>query len=235
MCGTRNSRSGLSCLPSSSVRQLDIPVYPRLLKFLHSAFIFTIPAGVILATTNVEVALNVITEVIIGYALPGRPIAMMMFKTWGYITMSQALIYTNNLKLGHYMKIPHRPMFFCQVVATVVSGTVQLGVQVWMFSHIEDFCIPHQKDNFICPSTNAFGTASIIVSHHSCRCFVSFANVFSLVGCRWTTASLLTLPDVLRPCLLLRCRCCCPTYPVDSSQEVQDVISQIPQFSGHLH
>jgi len=28
---------------------------------------------------------SVITELIIGYALPGRPIAMMMFKTWGYI------------------------------------------------------------------------------------------------------------------------------------------------------
>ena len=32
---------------------------------------------------------SVITELIVGYALPGRPIAMMMFKTWGYITMSQ--------------------------------------------------------------------------------------------------------------------------------------------------
>lgn len=30
---------------------------------------------------------SVITELIIGYALPGRPIAMMMFKTFGYITM----------------------------------------------------------------------------------------------------------------------------------------------------
>ena len=28
---------------------------------------------------------SVITELIIGYALPGHPIAMMMFKTWGYI------------------------------------------------------------------------------------------------------------------------------------------------------
>jgi OPT oligopeptide transporter protein len=142
-------------------------VYSCPLKLLRSAFVFTTPIGMIEATTNFEVGLGVITELIIGYALPGRPIAMMMFKTWGYITMVQALAYTTNLKLGHYMKIPHRPMFFCQVVATVVSGTVQLGVQAWMFSHIEDFCIPHQKDNFICPSTNLFGTASIIASHYS--------------------------------------------------------------------
>lgn len=41
------------------------------------------------AITNQQVGLNVITELIIGYALPGRPIAMMLFKTWGYITMAQ--------------------------------------------------------------------------------------------------------------------------------------------------
>ena len=49
---------------------------------------------------------SVITELVIGYALPGRPIAMMMFKTWGYITMAQALTFSSDFKLGHYMKIP---------------------------------------------------------------------------------------------------------------------------------
>ncbi len=79
---------------------------------------------------------SVITELIIGYALPGRPIAMMMFKTYGYITMSQALTFTSDFKLGHYMKIPPRPMFCAQVVATMLAGTVQLAVQAWMFDHI---------------------------------------------------------------------------------------------------
>jgi OPT family oligopeptide transporter len=127
---------------------------------------------VIEAMTNVEMGLNVITELIIGYALPGRPIAMMMFKTWGYRTMSQALAFTSNLKLGHYMKIPHRPIFFCQIVGTVVSGTVQLWVQECMFSHVEDLCSPDQKDNFICPDINVFGTASIIVRHYCSWHFV---------------------------------------------------------------
>jgi OPT oligopeptide transporter protein len=131
---------------------------------------------VIQAITNQQVGLNVITELIIGYALPGRPIAMMLFKTWGYITMSQALQFTSDLKLGHYMKIPHRPMFWCQIVATVVAGTVQLGVQAWMFTNIEDLCSADQPNGFTCPSTTVFGTASIIVSY--CRLFVvvSFAQ-----------------------------------------------------------
>ena len=87
---------------------------------------------------------------------------MMMFKTWGYITMAQALTFTSDSKLGHYMKIPPRPMFWCQVVATVVAGTVQLGVQAWMFTNIPDMCDANQKDRFVCPSTQVFGTASII-------------------------------------------------------------------------
>ncbi|KAF7290406.1 OPT oligopeptide transporter [Mycena chlorophos] len=126
------------------------------------SFVYVIPIGMIQAITNQQVGLNVITELIIGYALPGRPVAMMMFKTWGYITMAQALTFTSDFKLGHYMKIPPRQMFMCQIVATVVAGTVQLGVQAWMFTNIEGMCDRDQKDGFICPSTVVFGTASII-------------------------------------------------------------------------
>ncbi|KAF7301839.1 OPT oligopeptide transporter [Mycena indigotica] len=142
------------------------------------AFVYVIPIGMIQAITNQQVGLNVITELIIGfvhfaaplqpvnedvsYALPGHPVAMMMFKTWGYITMAQALTFTSDFKLGHYMKIPPRAMFWAQVVATVIAGTVQLGVQAWMFTNIEGMCDSEQKNGFTCPSTQVFGTASII-------------------------------------------------------------------------
>lgn len=114
------------------------------------------------AITNQQVGLNVITELIIGYMLPGRPIAMMLFKTWGYITMTQALQFTSDFKLCHYMKVPPRAMFWGQVVASVFAGTAQLGVQSWMFSNIEDMCSPGQRNGFSCPSTEVFGTASIV-------------------------------------------------------------------------
>lgn len=50
--------------------------------------------------------------------------------------MAQALTFSSDFKLGHYMKIPPRSMFWSQIVATVVAGTVQLGVQAWMFTNI---------------------------------------------------------------------------------------------------
>jgi len=146
---------------SIEVWPTQMPVWAFVLALII-AFVYIIPIGMIQAITNQQVGLNVITELIIGYALPGKPIAMMMFKTWGYITMAQALTFSSDFKLGHYMKVPPRPMFWAQVIATVVAGTTQLGVQAWMFTNIEGMCDPTQKDGFTCPSTTVFGTASIV-------------------------------------------------------------------------
>ncbi|KAI0331596.1 OPT oligopeptide transporter [Cubamyces sp. BRFM 1775] len=149
---------GVICI---EVWHTQMPVWALVLALIV-AFVYTIPVGMIQAITNQQVGLNVITELIIGYALPGKPIAMMMFKTYGYITMAQALQFTSDFKLGHYMKIPPRAMFWAQIVAAVIAGTVQLGVQAWMFTNIKDMCSPTQPDRFICPGTTVFGTASII-------------------------------------------------------------------------
>jgi len=136
----------------------------RVSHSLSLALVYTLPLSVITAITGQEIGLNVVTELIIGFALPGRPIAMMLFKIWGYTTMDQAITFMSYFKLAHYMKIAHRPMFFCQVVATIVAGTVQLGVQSWMFSNIEGLCDADQKDGFICSGTTVFGNASTMVS-----------------------------------------------------------------------
>lgn len=62
--------------------------------------------------------LNVITELVIGYLYPGKPLANVTFKTYGYISMSQALTFLTDFKLGHYMKIPPKSMFLVQVLTT---------------------------------------------------------------------------------------------------------------------
>ncbi|KJA17684.1 hypothetical protein HYPSUDRAFT_170303 [Hypholoma sublateritium FD-334 SS-4] len=142
-------------------------IWALIIALLISA-IYVVPIGMIQAITNRQVGLNVITELTVGFMIPGKPIAMMIFKTYGYVTMAQAMQFTADFKLGHYMKIPPRPMFWSQVVATVIAGTVQLGVQSWMFTHIPDLCQPTNKNNviihssFICASTQVFSTASII-------------------------------------------------------------------------
>jgi hypothetical protein len=94
------------------------------------AFVYIIPIGMIQAITNQQVGLNVITELVIGYALPGRPIAMMMFKTWGYITMAQALTFTSDFKLGHYMKIPCVPALISSLYCSLIYGYLQAASDV---------------------------------------------------------------------------------------------------------
>ena len=187
------------------------------------------------ATTNRQVGLNAITELIIGYALPGRPIAVMLFKVWGYMTMARALDFTSDFKLGHYMKIPHRPMFWCQVVATVVSGTVQFSVQAWMFSNFEDLCSPDQRDSFTCPSTTVFGTASIVVSDSSWAIYrLLLLKAVVIVGSHRTTAFFLTRSTLPRSRLFLPSWRHCAINSVGTPQEVQDELPQIRQLPGPL-
>ena len=59
----------------------QFPVWAFVLALII-AFVYIIPIGMIQAITNQQIGLNVITELIIGYALPGRPVAMMLFKTY---------------------------------------------------------------------------------------------------------------------------------------------------------
>lgn len=51
------------------------------------SFGFSLPIGIIQAITNTQIGLNVLTEFVFGYIQPGRPLALMIFKTYGYITM----------------------------------------------------------------------------------------------------------------------------------------------------
>ncbi|CAL5390242.1 unnamed protein product [Camellia sinensis] len=67
----------------------------------------------ILAVT-LQPGLNVITELVIGYLYLGKPLANVAFKTYGYISMSQAIMFLSDFKLGHYMKIPSKSMFVVQ-------------------------------------------------------------------------------------------------------------------------
>lgn len=92
------------------------------------AVVWLIPVGIIQAITNIQLGLNVFTELIAGYMLPGRPTANMMFKTYGYISMTQALAFVSDMKLGHYLKLPPRTMFFGQLIATFWSALVQIAV-----------------------------------------------------------------------------------------------------------
>lgn len=51
----------------------QFPIYAFVICLLI-AFVYTIPIGMIQAITNQQIGLNVITELIVGYWLPGKPL-----------------------------------------------------------------------------------------------------------------------------------------------------------------
>lgn len=124
--------------------------------------IWTIPIGIIQAITNIQLGLNVLTEYVVGYMLPGRPLAMMMFKNYGYLAMSQALYFAQDLKLGHYMKVPPRVMFWSQLIASIWSAIVQIAVMNWALGSIAQVCTDDQPNSYTCPGGKVYFTASIV-------------------------------------------------------------------------
>ena len=85
-----------------------------------------------------QVGLNVITELIIGYLYPGKPLANVAFKTYGYISMTQAIMFLQDFKLGHYMKIPPKSMFLVQVMADLnyIKDSKMLSIKPCLFHSI---------------------------------------------------------------------------------------------------
>ncbi|KZV25328.1 oligopeptide transporter 4-like [Dorcoceras hygrometricum] len=128
------------------------------------AFSFTLPISIITATTNQTPGLNIITEYIMGVIYPGRPIANVSFKVYGYMSMTQAIAFLSDFKLGHYMKIPPRSMFLVQFLGTMIAGTVNMGIAWWLLYHVKDICNQDQYSDspWTCPSDQVFFDASVI-------------------------------------------------------------------------
>ena len=144
-----------------AVYPTQLPIWALFLA-LFLAAVLSVPLGMLQAVTNQQITTQVIDELICGYMLPGRPVANMIFKATAFVPSNQAVAFSSNLKLGHYMKVPPRIMFTAQVVAAFVCCFVVTLVQDWMFSNIPDFCTHGQTNGFSCPSTSTFASASMI-------------------------------------------------------------------------
>ncbi|EPS65868.1 hypothetical protein M569_08909, partial [Genlisea aurea] len=104
------------------------------------AFVFTLPVSIITATTNQTVPLGLFSEYMMGLINPGKPIANACFRVYAYATLSQAVSFLSDFKLGHYMKIPPKSMFIVQTLGTILAGAVNMVVAWWLLTSIENIC-----------------------------------------------------------------------------------------------
>ena len=191
-----------------------------------------------------------ITELVIGYLVPGKPVAMMLFKTYGlytiytagastysslktgYISAAQGLAFARDLKLGHYLKVPPRSMFWAQVVATVVAGTAQLGVQLWLFARVKNFCHDDQEDGFTCPGY----VTSTLRSPYADGCSQHtdvWDGVYHL-GSHRAKAQLLGRRHILRVALFLSHRRLGTYFPMAVDEEIQELGGPLYQFPRYV-
>lgn len=106
----------------------------------------------------------------------------MVFKAYAVQTLTESTSFVQDLKLGHYIKVPPRATFLgpsilpvttcfvanqysgdeVQGFATVLAAFVQVGVKQWIFANVHDICSVNQKDNLTCPHNQVFFTASAV-------------------------------------------------------------------------
>ncbi|KAI7944283.1 hypothetical protein MJO28_011811 [Puccinia striiformis f. sp. tritici] len=141
--------------------ETQMPVWGLFFAF-GLALVLIVPTGIVEAVASISAPLNVISELVGGYALAGKPLGNMLFKTFGYITTAQAISYASDLKLAHYVKIPPRATFAAQTVGTVLSAFISVAVLDWQIGHFSDLCSPTQALHFTCPGYNTFFSSSII-------------------------------------------------------------------------
>ncbi|KAJ7339942.1 OPT oligopeptide transporter protein-domain-containing protein [Mycena albidolilacea] len=146
---------------SMEVWHTQVPVWALVLS-VALPIIYILPSGFIYAMTGQEITLNILAQIIPGALLPGNPLANMLFKSYSVQTLTEATSFIQDLKLGHYVKVPPRASFLVQLIGTLLTAFLQVGVKTWIFSNVENICSPTQKSQLTCPDNQVFFSASII-------------------------------------------------------------------------
>jgi OPT family oligopeptide transporter len=84
----------------------ELPVWGFIVICFGLAGLLIVPEGILQGTTNQRVFLNIIMEMIAGYAWPGKAIANLMVKCYGYNAVKHGMDFAQDLKLGQYMVCP---------------------------------------------------------------------------------------------------------------------------------
>ncbi|KAG7663267.1 OPT2 [[Candida] subhashii] len=125
-------------------------------------FIFLIPITTVYARSGFSFGLNIVVELMVGYMIPNNGLALNFIKALGYNIDAQAQNFVNDLKQGHYAKIPPRSLFRCQLLSVFITSFVQLAVLNFQIENVADFCEPTNEQKFTCPGTRTFYSASIM-------------------------------------------------------------------------
>jgi len=138
----------------------QLPIWALFIAILLP-LLYVIPGGLVYAISGQQIAINVLVELVGGYIMPGKPFANMLFKAISVNALAISMSFVQDLKLGHYMKIPPRVTFMVQLVAGCMAALLQSGFKAFMLHFVPDLCEYTQPANLMCPSARVYFSASI--------------------------------------------------------------------------
>ena len=101
-------------------------------------------------------------ELIVGYSIPSNGLALAFIKALGYNIDAQAQNFLNDLKQGHYAKLPPRAVYRVQILSVFVALFIQLGILKFQINGIKDYYKPGDTQKFTCLGGRTFFLASVL-------------------------------------------------------------------------
>lgn len=158
-------------------------------------FLFLIPLTVLYSVTGFSFGLNVLVELIVGYALPGNGLALNFIKALGYNIGGQAQSYIHDQKMSHYLKLPPRAVFRVQMISVFISLFISLGIINFMIDSFDNYCQPDNKQKFICPNSQVFYSASVLWGVIGPK--KVFSGLYPIMQYAFLIGALLPIPCIL--------------------------------------
>ncbi|EGV65397.1 hypothetical protein PSN45_002438 [Yamadazyma tenuis] len=148
---------------------------------LLMVMVFILPVGIVYARTNINTnCMTVLGQIIAGYAMnPSKPIVSLAWKFYAYTGISQAMYFSQDMKLGYYMKIPKKTLFWCQLSSCIIGAFVQVGILIAMLNNVDGICSADQPDHFTCPQGTTNFAASVVWSLVGPKRLVSPGKIYA--------------------------------------------------------
>lgn len=126
------------------------------------SIVFCVPFGYLYSTTTIMFEINILYELLLGYAIPGNAQALMVSKVFATNFFSQGANYLTNQVTAHYTGISPRGLFGAQSLSVLASCLVQSCILWWQVrGGVPDMCDPLNHDKFTCQTARGFFNAGI--------------------------------------------------------------------------
>ncbi|PHH81000.1 hypothetical protein CDD82_1381 [Ophiocordyceps australis] len=129
---------------------------------LALAFALIIPSGIIASTSGIELLLDATATTLGSIAFRGKTLSILYFRSYAFVTLTNATAFVKDLKLAHYTKIPPRTAFAGQLFATLMSTFVSSCVMLYQIE-IHNVCTPDAPNRYTCPNV-MWGASDIIMA-----------------------------------------------------------------------